>query len=51
MLTNLWQHPDTGDWIVTFRRVGDHRWTTVGVYGTREEAEEAYARVWQRRAA
>ncbi len=47
MQTNFYLHPHHGTWIVEFRQVGDTRWTTIGVYGTREAAEAAYDRLWR----
>ena len=47
MQTNLWLSP-SGGWIVEYRYCGDHRWTVVGVYGTRAVAQEVYNRLWRR---
>ncbi len=47
MQTNFYLHPHTGGWVVEFRRAGDHRWTTVGIYGTQAAAEAAYNGLWR----
>ncbi len=46
MQTNFYLHPHTGGWVVEYRQIGG-RWTTVGVYGTREAAEAAYNGLWR----
>ncbi len=48
MIAHYYQRPNYGsDWIVEFKTTQDRRWTTVGVYGTREAAEAAYNGLWR----
>ena len=39
--TTVYHDPLSGDWIAELRAIGQNEWTRVGVYGSREAAQDA----------